>query len=71
MRFIIFQEITSCQILRSVPQISTWGKMHFSLPFPTYFTLETKSEFGATRAEKGIEEYFPNKHPILIKQNTK
>ncbi|GAH54950.1 unnamed protein product [marine sediment metagenome] len=43
--------------------------MHFSLPFPTYFTLETEtiSEFGTTRAEKGVEDNFPNKHPILIK----
>ena len=41
--------------------------MHFSLPFPIYFTLETKSEFGTTRAEKGTEDDFLNKHPILIK----
>ena len=43
------------------------GKVHFSLPFPAYFTLETKSEFGTTRAEKGVEDNFLNKHPILIK----
>ena len=50
------------------PQISVgWGKVHFGLPFPTYFTLETKSEFGIARAEKGIEDNFLNKHPILIK----
>ena len=42
-------------------------KVHFSLPFPTYFTLETKSEFGANRAEKGVEDNFLNKHWILIK----
>ena len=48
-------------------QISTGGKVHFSLPFPTYFTLETKSEFGTTRVEKGVEDNFLNKHPILIK----
>ena len=45
--------------------------MHFSLLFRIYFTLETKSEFGTTRAEKGVEDNFPNEHPILIKQNTK
>jgi hypothetical protein len=45
--------------------------VHFSLPFPTYFTLETKSEFGTNRVEKGIEDNFLNEHPILIKQNTK
>jgi len=49
------------------PQISTRGKVHFSLPFPAYFTLKTKSEFGTARAEKGIEDNFLNKHPILIK----
>ena len=57
------------------PQISTGEKVHFyfppqvhsSLPFPTYFILEIKSEFGATRAEKGIEDNFVNEHPILIK----
>jgi len=49
------------------PQISIEGKVHFSLPFPTYFTLETKSEFGTTRAEKGVEDNFPNKHFISIK----
>jgi hypothetical protein len=49
------------------PQIFTRGKVHFSLPFPTYFTLETKSGFGTTRAEKGVEDNFLNKHPILIK----
>jgi len=43
------------------------GKLHFSLPFPTYLTLKTKSDFGITRAEKGVEEKFPNEHPILIK----
>jgi hypothetical protein len=52
---------------RKGPQISTEVKVHFSLPFPTYFTLKTKSEFGTTRAEKGIEDNFLNKHPILIK----
>ena len=45
-----------------------WGERcilvyHFQL----YLTLETKSEFGATRAEKGVEDNFPNEHPILIK----
>jgi len=49
------------------PKISAGGKVHFSLPFPTYFTLETKSEFGATRVEKGIEDNFLNEHSILIK----
>jgi len=48
-------------------QIFTRGKLRFSLPFPTYFTLETKSGFGTTRAEKGVEDNFPNKHPLLIK----
>ena len=43
------------------------GKLHFSLPFPTYFTLEIKSEFGTTRAERSVEENFLNEHPILIK----
>ncbi len=47
------------------------GKVHFSLSFSTYFILETKSEFGTTRVEKGVEDNFLNKHPILIKQNTK
>jgi len=41
--------------------------VHFSLPFPTYFILETKSELGIARAEKGVEDNFLNKHPILIK----
>jgi len=41
--------------------------VHFNLPFPTYFTLETKSEFGANRAEKGMENNFLNKHSILFK----
>ncbi len=41
--------------------------MHFSLSFTTYFTLETKREFGTARAEKGVEDNFLNKHPILIK----
>jgi len=41
--------------------------VHFSLPFPAYFTRETKSEFGTTRAEKGIEDTFLNGHSILIK----
>lgn len=41
--------------------------MHFYLPFPTYFTLETKSELGITRAEEDVEDNFLNKHPILIK----
>ncbi len=41
--------------------------MHFSLPFPIYFTLETKREFGTTRAEKSVEDNFLNKHPISIK----
>jgi len=45
-------------------QISTGGKVHFSLPFPTYFTLETKSEFSTNRAENGVEDNFPNKHSI-------
>ncbi|GAG67009.1 unnamed protein product [marine sediment metagenome] len=48
-------------------QISTGRKVHFSLPFPTYFTLKTKSEFGTSRTEKGVEDNFLNKHPILIK----
>ena len=39
-------------------QISTGGKVHFSLPFPIYFTLETKSEFGTNGAERGIEDIF-------------
>jgi hypothetical protein len=42
-------------------------QVYFSLPFPTYFTFETKSEFGTTRAEKGVEDNFLNKHWILIK----
>ena len=46
------------------PQIFTKGKVHFSLSFPTYFTLETKSEFGTTRAEKDVEDNFLNKHPL-------
>ena len=41
--------------------------MYSSVIFSTYFIPETKSEFGATRAEKGIEDNFLNKHPILIK----
>ena len=41
--------------------------MQFSLPFLTYFTLKTKSGFGTTRAEKGVEDNFPNEDPILIK----
>jgi hypothetical protein len=53
--------------VKILPQISTRGKVHFSLPFPTYFALETKSEFGTTRAEKGVGDNFLNKHPILIK----
>ena len=64
-----------CHILRNYfmsnvetcPQIFTRGKVHFSLPFPVYFTLETKNEFGTTRAEKCIEDNFYNKHPMLIK----
>jgi len=43
------------------------GKVHFSLPFPTYFALETKREFGIARVEKGVEDNFHNEHPILIK----
>lgn len=35
--------------------------MHFYLPFPTYFTLETKGEFVTTRAEKGAEDNFLNR----------
>ena len=49
------------------PQIFKREKVHFSLPFPIYFTLETKSEFSTTRAEKGVEDNFYNKHPVLIK----
>jgi hypothetical protein len=49
------------------PQISAGGRLHFSLPFPTYFTFETKSEFGTNRVEKVIEDNFRNEHPILIK----
>jgi len=45
--------------------------VYFSLPFPAYFTLKTKSEFSPARAEKGVEDIIPNKQPILIKQNTK
>ena len=45
--------------------------MYFSLSFPTYFTLETKSKFGIARAEKDVEYNFLNKHPISIKENTK
>jgi len=41
--------------------------VHFSLPFQTYFTLETKSEFGTTIAENGVEDNFLNKHHIIIK----
>jgi len=41
--------------------------VHCSLPFPIYFTLETKSKLGTTRAEMGVEDNFLNKHPILIK----
>ena len=41
-----------------LPKISNGGKVHFSLPFPIYFTLETKSEFGITKAEKGVEDNF-------------
>ena len=48
-------------------QISLERKVHFSLPFPIDFTLETKSDFGTTRAEKGIEDNFPNKHFMSIK----
>lgn len=47
------------------PQISTGGKVHFSLPFPTYFTLEIKSEVSSTRAEKGVEDNFLDKHPYI------
>ena len=39
--------------------------MHFSLPFPIYFTLEAKSEFGIVKAEKGVEDNFLNKHPYI------
>ena len=57
------------------PQISTGEKVHFyfpplvhfSLPFPIYFTLETKIELVIARAEKGIEDNFQNKYSILIK----
>jgi len=35
--------------------------VHFYLPFPTYFTLETKGEFVTTRAEKGAEDNFLNR----------
>ncbi|GAG26655.1 unnamed protein product [marine sediment metagenome] len=41
--------------------------MHFSLPFLTYFSIESKREFGTARVEKGVEDNFTNKHPILIK----
>ena len=41
--------------------------MHFNLPFPAYCTLETKGEFGTTRAKKDLEDNFLNKHNILIK----
>jgi hypothetical protein len=41
--------------------------VHFSLSFPIYFTLETKSEFGTARAEKDVEDNFLNKDSILIK----
>lgn len=47
---------------RPGPKYLHWGKVHFSLPFPIYFTLETKSEFGVTRAEKDIEYNFLSKH---------
>ena len=53
--------------VKILPQISTGGKMRFSLSFPTYFTFETKSVFGTTRVEKGVEDNFLNAHPILIK----
>lgn len=49
------------------PQISTGGKVLFSLPFTIYFTLETKSEFSTTRVEKSIEDNFYKRHPVLIK----
>jgi hypothetical protein len=39
-------------------QISIGGKVHFSLPFPIYFTLETKSKFSTTREERGVEDIF-------------
>jgi hypothetical protein len=48
-------------------KISTGGKVHFSLPFLTYFSIESKREFGTARVEKGVEDNFTNKHPILIK----
>ena len=48
-------------------KISTGGKVHFSLPFPAYFTLKTENKFGTTRAEKSEENNFLNKHSTLIK----
>ena len=50
--------------VKTLPQISTGEKVYFSLPFPTYLTLETKSEFDIARAEKGVEDNFSNKHLI-------
>ena len=40
--------------------------MHFNLPFPTYFTLETKGEFVTTRAEKAVKEITNNLNKILL-----
>jgi len=51
--------------VENCPQISAGGRVHFSLPFPTYFTLETKNKFGTTRAEKGVEDNFITKHPYI------
>jgi predicted glycosyltransferase len=39
--------------------------VYFSLPFPTYFTLGNKSEFGTTRAEKAIKEIINDLNKIL------
>ena len=41
--------------------------MHFTLSFTTYFTFETKSDFGIAKVEKGVKDNFSNKHFILIK----
>ena len=39
--------------------------MHFSLPFSTYFTLETKNELDTTRAEKAAKEITNDLNKIL------
>jgi len=51
--------------VETCPQISTGENLHFSLPFPTCFTLETKSKFGTTRAEKAVKEIIKDLNKIL------